>query len=213
MYSLIYLFSLLRSIMPELTEQERGRIVLYFIQHPGTTQYAANALGYPRGTIASVLRRFRERGVLSDAARTGRPHALTSEQIQWLDDYIHHHRNYTSERLANDLNQHFNINVSYRTVARIRRGLGYHMRRRGTYEPPTAVHRQQRVRWANNHLNTTWRQYVFIDETTIVLRHTGDIEWVKRGDPRRPLILQSMRAAVQVIGAVWRNGQIFTAHN
>ena len=51
---------------------------------------------------------------------------------------------------------------------------------------------------------------MFVDESTIVLRDTGDIEWVKRGDPRRPRILQSMRAAVQVIGAVWRNGQIFT---
>jgi len=27
---------------------------------------------------------------------------------------------------------------------------------------------------------------VFVDESTIVLRDTGDIEWVKRGDPRRP---------------------------
>jgi transposase len=213
-FSACSLISINCIVMAQLSEEERGRIVLYFIDHPGTShQAAANALGHPRETITSVLRRFRERHVLSDAPRAGRPHALNLEQIQWLDDCIHHHRNYTSERLVTDLNQHFNLNVSSRTIRRIRIDLGYHTRKRGTYEPPTAQHRQQRIEWANNHLNINWQQYVFIDESTIVLRHTGDIEWVKRGDPRRPRILQSMRAAVQVIGAIWRNGQVFTAHN
>lgn len=200
--------------MAALTPQQRGEIINYALSHPYSTQSAiANSMRIPRTTVSTVLRRFRTRGLTTDAPRTGRPQSLNSMQWQWLDDYIHTHRNYTSDRIASDVNQHFNINVSARTIRRLRKVLGYHSRQRGTYEPPTSHHKQLRLQWCTQQLNTNWRHHVFVDETTIVLRDTGDVEWVKRGDPRRPRILQNMRASVQVIMAIWWNGHSIVAHN
>ena len=166
------------------TTTQRGQIITYVLDHPNASpQAVANQFNVHRTTISRILRRFRNRGVTTDADRSGRPHSLSKQQLEWLDNYIHTHSNFTSDRITNELNQHFNINVSSRTVRRLRKILGYHARQRGTYEAPTAQHKQHRIQWCNNHENTDWRQCVFVDESTIVLRDTGDIEWVKRGDP------------------------------
>jgi transposase len=196
------------------TTTQRGQIITYVLDHPNASpQAVANQFNVHRTTISRILRRFRNRGVTTDADRSGRPHSLSKQQLDWLDNYIHTHSNFTSDRITNELNQHFNINVSSRTVRRLRKILGYHARQRGTYEAPTAQHKQHRIQWCNNHENTDWRQCVFVDESTIVPRDTGDIEWVKRGDPRRPRIIENMRASVQVIMAIWHNGHAVVAHN
>jgi transposase len=214
MYKLCIIVLRNNAEMVVLTPQKRGEIINYALSHPYSTQSAiANSMHIPRTTVSTILRRFRSRGLTTDAPRTGRPETVNSTQMQWLDDYIHTHRNYTSDRIANDINLHFNISVSARTIRRLRKVLGYHSRKRGTYEPPTAQHKQLRLQWCTQHLNTNWRLHVFVDESSIVLRDTGDIEWVKRGDPRRPRIVQNMRASVQVIMAIWWNGHSIVAHN
>ena len=80
------------------------------------------------------------------------------------------------------------------------------------FEAPTQQQRRLRVEWCTNHLDTDWSTYVFVDESQILLRDTGGIEWVKRGDPRQPRLVTNMRVSVQLIMAIWPGGQYITAH-
>jgi transposase len=191
--------------MVYLTEQQRGNIVLYMMDHPGAThQQCANYLHLQRRTVTEVLRRFRRRGTLSTLPIPGRPTTLNNEQIEWIDNYIYNHNNANSDQITDAVNEHFNINISSRTIRRLRTTLGYHSRQCGTYEPPTEQHRQQRLQWCINVFvahNQQLNQIIFLDFLQQQLYHP--YEYLEN------YVLYMDRASYHTANSVtaWLNGQ------
>ena len=45
-----------------------------------------------------------------------------------------------------------------------------------------------------------------------MLRHTGDLVWVKRGEPTPPHLIATLLGSVHVWGVVWDTGQVFAMY-
>ncbi|CAF1173171.1 unnamed protein product [Rotaria sp. Silwood1] len=100
-----------------------------------------------------------------------------------------------------------------RTVQNYRRALGFYPRKQQTKVKSTQTQVERRHLFAVEHQNSDIKKWIFIDETQIQLRNTGKIVWVKRGELTPTHEISSLRAHVNLWGAVWWNGKTFARHD
>ncbi|CAF2819120.1 unnamed protein product [Rotaria sp. Silwood2] len=192
-----------------------GKLVLLKeAQKPNKTfSTIAHQLDCDRRTVSCAVARFNETGLLTERERPGRPHSLTDGQQRSLDKYISKHPTATSNQLSNYIFNKFDIRVSERTLQRYRRALGFYPRKQKTKVKSTQAQVEKRHLFAIEHQNSELKKWLFIDETQVQLRNTGKIIWVKRGEPTPTHEISSLRAYVNLWGAVWWNGKTFARYD
>ncbi|CAF1434453.1 unnamed protein product [Rotaria sp. Silwood1] len=120
----------------------------------------------------------------------------------------------TSSSLStNQLINSHTTSESERTLQNYRRALGFYPRKQQTKVKSTQTQVERRHLFAVEHQNSDIKKWIFIDETQIQLRNTGKIVWVKRGEPTPTHEISSLRAHVNLWGAVWWNGKTFARHD
>ena len=87
------------------------------------------------------------------------------------------------------------VNISYRTILRNLREIGFQSRKMVKKPFLSAKHRKARLNWARQHRHWTiddWKRVVFSDEMKINLWHSDGIVycWIRPGDPVQPFHLQ-----------------------
>src|SRR6185437_16158545 len=62
------------------------------------------------------------------------------------------------------------------------------------------------------HYQEDFKQFMFEDETTVCLRHTGRLVWKPRGSPQPERKTKEWKAVANVVGAIWWNGSAFARY-
>jgi transposase len=138
----------------------------------------------------------------------GRPRAFSDDHLQILSSLIEESPSATAHHL-NELLPADAPRVSDRAIRKYRRQLDFTRR-----VPPVEVinieHQlADRRAWARAHRHLAASNYVFMDESTLMLRDTGRWVWVRRGNPTPTHEVEGLKFAVHVWGAIWNDGALF----
>ena len=128
--------------------------------------------------------------------------------METLRHLIEQHRNYTAASLCGILPSSA-PHISERTVQRYRRLLDMTPRRGRITSRQTGRYAVKRWQWAWEHRRDPASQWLHSDESTCRMQETGDIVWVKRGQPTPAFEVSELRCHVNVWGVVWNEGSIF----
>lgn len=194
-----------------LTERDRWVAVRGCTELGLNRAVVATQIGCSVRTVGRVLSLFRETGDVREEHGGGRPHGYNKRQMQRLSALIRDNSNATAAGLIALMGPQA-PQISEQTMRQYRRDLGFTRRREGIalYDTPQQV--EKRHRWALQHRGDDILSWLFMDESTMVLRHTGAIAWVKRGDPTPPHFVDSIVAAVHMWGVAWEESSSFAQY-
>jgi len=108
--------------------------------------------GINMSTIYYNLKKLNFKGDNSRKSGGGRPKKITSHASKAIDQYLRHNPRLSTRTLAIKLSN-INTKVSYSTISRHLKKMGY--KNNLPLETPmlTTAHKEARVIWARNHLN------------------------------------------------------------
>ena len=169
--------------MPRLSDVNPERAIGRLQAWESATD-VATAFGVSLSTICRLRTRFQATGSTRDAPSTGRPRVTSARQDRAL--LLNHLRNSflsAVETARNTIGNHGRA-ITGQTVR--------HRLREGRLECRRSIltlrHRQNRVAWAQQHLNWTWRQWrnvIFTDESRFCIsRGDGRIQIWRRTNQR-----------------------------
>ena len=102
--------------------------------------------------------------------------------------------------------------VSDRTMRKYIRELNLSRCREGIHAFDTSRLIALRTAWARQQCNAPILQWLFMDTSTLMLRHTGDYVWTPRGGPVPPHSVEHLYVGVNVWGVVWNTGSVFAQY-
>jgi hypothetical protein len=129
-----------------------------------------------------------------------------------LDELIKRKPTATAIVLANEISQDIHKRVSVRTVRRYRRALGYRPCHQVVKKSLTSVQQQSKLSFAQKHINTNIKKWLFTDEKIFTIKSTGTIAWVKAGTLRPIHYVDNIKTHVQLWGVVWWSGKVFSRY-
>jgi transposase len=186
--------------------------VVHMVECEGKSQSAAGRrYGITQPAVHNILKHYAETGDTAERHGGGRPHQYGEEDMQLLSSLLTEHRSATAHTIQ-QLMPPDAPQVTDRTIQRYRRELGFTRRTTPIHVIDTAAQLAARRVWARQHYLNDPNDYVFMDESTMVLRDTGDYIWVKRGETTPAHDITNLRAAVHVWGAIWVEGAVFSQY-
>ena len=191
-----------------LSTDERRIAVRLVLDEEMTYEFTARVLHCSKATIANIIARFRSTGEIEEVHPGGRERLLDPIQMNILQQHITQHRNATAVGLQHILPPSAPP-LSERTLQRYRRELDMTPRRRRLTARQSGEYHQQRWEWAWEHRRDQAFLWLHTDECTVRMQDTGDIIWVKRGEPTPPFEVATLRCHVNIWGVVWDEGSIF----
>jgi transposase len=193
----------------ELSIEDRYAIVALARYTNYNHNIIAEKIGCHRTTVDYTLRQYREHRSVENMPRSGRPPLVDITDINNnpITKLIREHRKSTSNSLQYMLEQEYNLNVSARTIRRLREQLGFrpvHYRRR-----PLLTEEQKKVRlqYALDHLDDDWMDIIFTDESWF---EVGDHESLIYKHPHSPSIVKPTpkhKFKVMIWGGIWWDGR------
>lgn len=194
-----------------LTPEQRWAAVRGCTELGLTRAVVAQQLGTTVRSIGRLLQLFRDTGDIVERHAGGRDREYSHAEMRRLDLVCYFNPHANAAGLIELMGPRAPP-ISERTMRKYRRELGYTRRREGIqlYDSPRYI--AERHAWAQQHRNDPILRWVFMDESTMLLRHTGDVVYVKRGQPMPEHMVDSIVAAVHIWGAVWDGGSTFAQY-
>lgn len=126
----------------------------------------------------TVRRAVQSTNLIGPKKKRGRPTVLTPQIILHIESNTLSDRRKSSNDIAADILNLFNVRVSEKTVERARKDMGFKFRPpiNSVLMSPTA--KATRVSWARSHKTINWEKIVFTDESYFQL--TSDRSWLRR---------------------------------
>lgn len=153
--------------MPRLTPEERWRAI--GLLDAGTSaRRVAHRFGCNVSTIVRLQQRNEETGSVTDRPRPGRARVTTPQQDRYIEMQHLRDRFRTATQTARETPGRNQPRISANTVRRRLRDRDLHARRPVRGMVLTAERRQNRARWACQHLRWTlreWNNVLFTDES------------------------------------------------
>jgi transposase len=137
---------------------------------------ATKAVNCSTSTVKYWLKRWTQSKDLIDSTRSGRPRATTSKQDQRIVSLAEKQTFITAGDIVNQLNLK-QVVVSERTVRRRLNEAGAKYNRPMSKSLLTERHRENRLKWAQNHQAANWDQVILSDETTIRMNSVKGMVW------------------------------------
>ena len=166
----------------ELTEEERSYVV--GLARGGLSiSKIATETKRPRGTIATILRRFRIRGNVKTAPRSGRPPVTTPRDERSLERLVKQDRHTTAKSLTKKWNKVTEKDVSVMTTRRRLHSLGYIGRQARKKPYISSKNKKKRMEWARVMRKKNlayWKKVVFTDESKIKISRSDGRVFVWR---------------------------------
>jgi transposase len=159
-------------------------------------------------TVTRILSLFRNTGDVVEQHGGGRAHAYSPRQMQRLHQLVLQNPHATAAGLVGLMGPNA-PHISERTMCKYIRELNISRRREGTESFDTPRYIALRTAWAHQHRDDDILSWMFMDASTLMLRHTGDYVWAPKGEPTPPHSVEHLYVKVNVWGIVWNNGSIF----
>jgi transposase len=154
--------------------------IIFLSDHPMGPKLShaavAKAVHCAKSTVKYWLKRWTQTKDLKDLTYTGRPRATTSKQDQRIVSLAEEETFITARDIANNLNRK-QVVLSERTVRRRLNEAGAKYNRTMSKPLLTERHRENRLKWAQDHKNTNWDQIIFSDESTIRMNSVKGMVW------------------------------------
>jgi hypothetical protein len=176
-----------------------------------TRRQAAQAVGCTTRTVSRVLALHRDTGEVEAHHGGGRQTAYAPRRMRRLDVLIEQNPHATASGLRALMGPSAPP-ITDRTMRKYRRQLIYTRRRQGIQLYDTPAYVSRRKAWARQHRNDSILSWLFMDESTMVLRHTADLVWIKRGKDTPPHLITHLTPAVNMWGVVWDDGHVFVQY-
>jgi len=165
----------------ELTEFERDEIVgLSKINL--SVRKIAEVLLIAKSTVQDVINKYRRRGLITAAPRSGRPPILTPRNTRTLIKMVKKDRQTSLEELTEDFNKTLQISVCSKTVKRKLHEEGYYGRVGKKKPLVSEINRKKRLFWCYERRNWVeeWEKVIFSDESRFVLFSNDSPKFVWR---------------------------------
>lgn len=190
---------------------ERWIIVRMVEEQGQTRQQTAQAVRCSTRTVSRIIRLHRDTGDVVEQHAGGRKHAYNPKQMRRLDTLIQQNKHATASGLRVLMGPRAPP-ITDRTMRKYRRELTFTRRREGIELFDSPEYEKRRIDWAKQHRNDPILQWCFSDASTLILRHTGDLVWVKRGKPTPPHTITALTPGVNLWGVVWNDGCCFAQY-
>jgi transposase len=162
-----------------------------------------------QGTVSNTLTRWKKYGTVEDLQRSGRPPLIdiTNTNNNPIVNIIRDKRKSTSKSIQNQLVLDYSINVSYRTIRRLRQQLGFkpvHYHRRPVL---TETAKRRRLNYCLDNLDEDWKNIIFTDESWFEFTDAHCKVWKRIKSPpiTKPVKLHEFK--VMVWGGIWWDGR------
>lgn len=139
---------------------------------------------FPPSTIYDNLKRLKKSGSTKPAGGNGQPRKIDGASARALGQYIRRDTSLSTRNLAAKMLAK-GIELSHQTIGRHLKKIGYSKSLPRATSMLTEKHKQNRVSWAQNHLNDTWERTFFSDETAFELYRNTVRRWHKGARPVR----------------------------
>jgi transposase len=192
-----------------LSPRQREQIIRLHAAGNLTQREIAEHVDVDQSTVSRTLSHFAATGDLHEHVAGGHPMTYDDDDLYRLDCIISQHSNATADTLLQLMGTSA-PQVSSHTIAHYRHVLDYSRRRPAEWEVDTERTVALRTVWVAEHKADDHRRWVYMDESTLCLRHSGDFVWVKRGEDTPVRQLAMLRCHVNVWGAVWDDGAVFS---
>ena len=131
-------------------------------------------------TVSSWLERYDSTGDVQDLPRIGRPRVTDENEDKTIVETTESHATENIHQIGNRLKRK-HVEVSERTIRRRLSESGIYSLS-PSYKPLlTDVHREIRLKWADDNIDRDWDRVIFWDETTFNLSPRLRSVWRRRG--------------------------------
>lgn len=191
-----------------LSTRERLRILSLRLVDGFSARAVADECKVSRKTVNYTVRKWSETGEVREHVAGGHDYSYDDNDFYRLECLIDQHDSATAEDLL-DMMGTSAPQIHITTMRRYRHILGYTRRKPAVWVIDTERTLKQRIKWAVEHKELNPTNWVFMDESTLCLRHTGDFIWIKRGTPTPRHEIDNLKCAVNIWGIIWNNGSHF----
>ena len=119
--------------------------------------------------VAMFLQRFEATGTLSRHPGSGRPSKITAEIKRIVENQVQLDDETSAVQLHHLLND-CGYSVSLRTILRCRTSLGWTFRGSAYCQLIREPNKEKRLMWATNHIQETFDDVIFTDESTVQIK-------------------------------------------
>jgi hypothetical protein len=140
----------------------------------------------PVSTVRYNVKKLEEIGTTKHRGGNGRTKKITIIDAQVIGQYIRWDNTLSLRTIANKLSEN-NVHVSYRTIGRYLKSIGYKKDPARAVPMLTTKQKRNRVKWAKHHINDKWNKTLFSDETAFQLFRNTVEHWYKDERPVRPI--------------------------
>lgn len=193
----------------ELCEEDRYAIVALHKHAGWTQQKIANSIKCTQAAVCKTLIRYKEEGQITNRDGRGRKALfdITNSGSNLLTKTIRNNRTYNALQLQNELKTSCNINLSYNTIRRLRRKLGFrpvHFRRRPKFGENT---RRKRLQYALDNMDEDWKNIIFTDESWFIIGNDHKIVWKQPQEEPIEAEVKQHPDKVMIWGGIWWDGR------
>jgi transposase len=170
-----------------LTVKERRKEILlhYWKNGVRSVPKLCRLTKLPASTIRYNVKKIEETGSIGHRGGNGRTKKITGYVAQTVGQYIRRDTTLSLRTIATKLEIN-SVKVSYRTVGRYLKSIGYMKKRALTTPMLTEQQKKNRVEWAKRHINDNWETTLFTDETAFQLFRNTLSHWSKGKRMIRP---------------------------
>lgn len=191
-----------------LSVRQRAQIVNAVLVEGTSYRAVARELGLHHKTVSNTIKKFNESHDLHEHPSGGRPSAYDDDDLYRLECLIDQEPSATAERLVELMGPEAPA-ADITTIRRYRRVLGYTRRKPAIWEIDTERSARLRDAWLFEQKHSNPQRWVYMDESTLCLRDTGEYVWIKSGKRTPKHEIEHLRCSINVWGAVWKGGATF----
>ena len=195
-----------------LSTDERRIAVRMVTEERLPYELVARVLRCHKSTLSRLVARYRRTGQVEEVHSGGPAPLFDSSHMQQLHQLIEQRPSLTAEGLRRNLPPSV-PRVSERSLRGYRRELLFTPRHQHLTSRQSGSYERKRRQWAWDHRRSLAAKWLHSDECTVRMQQTGDIVWVKRGEPTPALEVSKLRCHVNVWGVVWDSGSIFVHYD
>jgi transposase len=191
-----------------LSARDRLEILSMRIIDKVTAREVALAFSVSKTTVDNVVRKWHETNDVHEHLTGGPNLSYDDNDFYKLECLIDTHPAATAEALIEMMGSTA-PQIDATTMRRYRHLLGYTRRKPAIWVIDTERSARERLKWAMLYRSADHSKWVFMDETTLCLRDTNELVWIKRGIRTPKHEVGTLKCAVHIWGIIWNTGSHF----
>lgn len=181
----------------------------------GNSQYKiAQIFGIPRGTVQSILRKFKQHGVIENRPGRGRKCLFTKRNENKLSRTVKQNRRKSLQEITTMVNEVSDHSFCTKTVQRKLSDMGFKRRVVKKKVLVRAINKKKRILWCRERRHWTveeqWCKWIFSDESQVVIGSDNRMYiWRKDDEVNKPHLVcptHQRRLSVMIWGCVSFHG-------